>query len=269
MLGVATCRPRSVSGAGEQVHDPARGRVHGLVVGSRRQDAGSLSRTRRARGTYPAGMTPWPLFDLVLTCRGVTLHVVRDAEVAPLAELQPDDFEHDPAAELFDALDEATQRRRLFRQGIWRNRGTWSPTSWCLDLAVEHEGALVGVQSLEAESFPTLRTVDSASWLVPSARGRGLGVAMRTAVLGLAFDRLGARAAVSSATLDNGASLGVSRSIGYADNGVGVVLGPNGVETLQYLRLTSDEWVASGLGDPVSVTGFDGCEPWFGLPAST
>jgi RimJ/RimL family protein N-acetyltransferase len=210
-------------------------------------------------------MTSWPLFDLALTCRDVSLHAVRDDEIGILAELQPDDFENDPAALLFDALDDAANRRRLFSQGIWRNRGTWSPTSWCLDFAVATGGALVGLQALEADDFPTLRTVDSGSWLTPSVRGRGIGVAMRTAVLGLAFDHLGADAAVSSATLDNAASLGVSRSIGYVDNGLSVVRSPSGVDTLQHVRLTREDWLASGLGGQVSVCGLTGCEPWFAV----
>ena len=59
---------------------------------------------------------------------------------------------------------------------------TWSPSSWLLDFAVIYDGAVVGVQTLEADRFPTLRTVDSGSWLVMSVRGRGVGVAMRMAV---------------------------------------------------------------------------------------
>ena len=208
-------------------------------------------------------MRSWPIFDLVLTCRGVTLHAVRDDEIAPLAELQPDDFENDPAERHFPALGDDVDRRRLFHQGIWRHRGNWSPTSWCLDFAVVHGGALVGLQTLEADEFPTLRTVDSASWLIASTRGRGLGIAMRTAVLGLAFDHLGASAAVSSATLDNAASLGVSRSIGYVDNGLSVVRSPNGVDTLQHVRLTRELWATSGLGGQVTVSGLTGCQPWF------
>lgn len=120
-------------------------------------------------------------------------------------------------------------------QGIWRSRGTWSPSSWCLDLAVEHGGRVVGVQALEGDDFVTLRTVDSFSWLALESRGRGLGVAMREAVLGLAFDHLGAVAAVSSAALGNAASLGVSRRLGYADNGLSRISSTNGVVDLQHL----------------------------------
>lgn len=82
---------------------------------------------------------------------------------------------------------------------------------------MEHQGVAVGVQSLEADDFLALRTVGSGSWLVRSVRGRGIGVAMRTAVLGLALDHLGALAAITSARRDNRASLGVSEHLGYRD----------------------------------------------------
>ncbi|RSM55734.1 GNAT family N-acetyltransferase [Actinoplanes sp. ATCC 53533] len=195
---------------------------------------------------------------------------MREADLADLAAILPADFEQDPRLELFPGLSDEQNRRRLFFQGYWRALGTWSPSSWVLHLAVAYEGALVGVQTLEGESFPVLRTVDTASWLVPGARGRGLGVAMRTAVLGLAFDRLGAVAAVSSAVAGNAASLGVSRRIGYAENGVGRLVVPGGaVAELQNFRLTAQTWRAAGHGRAVAVEGLPPCLPWFGLPESS
>jgi RimJ/RimL family protein N-acetyltransferase len=214
-------------------------------------------------------MPDWPLSGLRLRCRDVDLRPVREQDVPHLAAIRPDDSEHDPRSELFAELDERGNRRRLTYQEFWRSLGTWSPSSWCLDLAVEHGGAVVGVQSLEADEFPVLRTVDSGSWLVPAVRGRGLGVAMRTAVLGLAFDHLGAVAAITSATSDNGPSLGVSRRIGYRHNGVTLNDSGHGVIELTHLRLTAEEWRASGLGREVTVTGFEPCRPWFGLPLAS
>lgn len=205
----------------------------------------------------------WPVFDLWLRCRDVELRPVREADLPELAALEPDDNEPDPRLAVLPGLSERENKQRLFHQGYWRALGTWSPDAWVLHLAVRHQGGLVGVQTLEGEEFPVLRTVDSASWLVPGVRGRGLGVAMRIAVLGLAFDHFGALAAISSATVDNHASLGVSRRVGYRDNGLGFVRSRAGRETLQHLRLPVAEWAHGG---EVEVGNVTPCLPWFGLP---
>ena len=205
----------------------------------------------------------WPFFDLRVSCGQVLLRGVTDADLDPLLAVLPDDLEHDPRSELFAELDRAANHRRLFTANLWKHRGTWSPTSWCLELAVEVDGEVVGVQALEGDDFPLLRTVDSYSWLTAGVRGRGLATAMRTGVLALAFDHLGAVAAISSATMDNAPSLAVSRRLGYADNGVSLIRTASGVEQLQHLRLTRDRWAADG--HSVEVAGMDACLPWFGL----
>lgn len=206
----------------------------------------------------------WPLFDLRLAAGPVRLRTVTDALADGLAGVFPDDVDMDPRLERFAGLEPARDRQRRFVQGLWADRGRWSPSSWCLDLAVEADGELVGVQTLEGDDFGLLRTVDTASWLVPGARGRGVGTAMRTAVLGLAFDHLGAVAAVSSAVLDNHASLGVSRRLGYADNGVSRIDTGGQAADLQHLRLTAETWRSAG--HRVEVSGVAPCLPWFGVP---
>jgi RimJ/RimL family protein N-acetyltransferase len=215
------------------------------------------------------GSAEWPLLDLRITpdaSASVRLRALRESDLAQLAVLLPDDSEHDPGAEQFPGLDVEQHRRGLVYRSYWRAWGTWSPSSWILHFAVEHEGALVGVQSLEADDFPRLRTVDSSSWLIPDVRGRGVGITMRKGVLALAFDHLSAVAAVTSARQENEASLGVSRHLGYRDNGVTLTNTPTGVAELHHMRLTADQWRASGLGSGVVVDGFENCLPWFGLP---
>jgi RimJ/RimL family protein N-acetyltransferase len=205
----------------------------------------------------------WPFFDLRLACGEVVLRGVTDADLDPLLAVLPDDLEHDPRHQPF--LPPATDRRRVFTAEVWTHRGTWSPGSWCLDLAVEVDGRVVGVQALEGEDFPLLRTVDSFSWLARDVRGRGLATAMRTAVLALAFDHLGAVAAVSSAEVGNAPSLAVSRRLGYADNGLSRTNSPNGVIELQHVRLLAETWRAAG--HQVQIDGAEACLPWFGLDA--
>lgn len=140
---------------------------------------------------------------------------------------------------------------------------------WRLPFAVRLDGDLVGVQELEGEDFRTLGTVDTASWLVPGARGQGLGKRMRAAVLALAFGPLDARAAITAAWHDNHASLGVSRSLGYRPNGESLHSYADRVDRLVHLRLLRADWLAGGRGHGVHIEGFDGCRPLFGLSASS
>lgn len=203
----------------------------------------------------------WPFFELRMTCGDVLLRGVDDDDLEPLLAALPDDLEHDPRSERFAELDAAADRRRLLVAEIWKHRGTWSPSSWCLDLAVEVDGEVVGLQALEGDDFPLLRVVDSYSWLAAHVRGRGLATSMRTGVLALAFDHLGAEVAVSSAEPGNAPSLAVSRRLGYADNGLSRSNGPRGPIDLQHVRLTAETWRSSGLS--AEVEGVEACLPWF------
>ena len=205
----------------------------------------------------------WPFSDLRIVSGQVTLRGVTDADLEPLLAALPADLELDPRLEVFSSLSDDRDRERRFVSGLWRHRGQWSPASWCLDLLVEHDDEVVGVQSVEGDDFPNLRTVDSASWLATHVRGRGLATAMRSGILTLAFDHLGAEAAVSSAEHSNAPSLAVSRRLGYTDNGVGRVHGADGAVDLQYLRLTRETWAASRR--TAEVTGLEPCLPWFAI----
>ncbi|HEY3529348.1 MAG TPA: GNAT family protein [Nocardioides sp.] len=205
----------------------------------------------------------WPFFDLRITCGEVLLRGVTDADLPALVAALPDDLEMNPANERFATLSPGDDRRRQLVTEIWKHRGTWSPDSWCLDLAVEVDGRVVGVQALEGEQFPLLRTVDSFSWLSTEVRGRGLATLMRTAVLTLAFEHLGAELAVSSARTDNTPSLAVSYRLGYVDNGLSRTNTPTGPFDLQHVRLTREHWVEGGRSAEVS--GVEACLPWFGL----
>lgn len=128
--------------------------------------------------------------------------------------------------------------RRSFLQHQWRQRSSVEPDRWTLNLAVLHEGVPIGFQDVTAADFALRRTVETGSWLTRAQQGRGLGAEMRAAVLLLAFDHLGAEVAETSAAEWNAASLGVSRVLGYADNGVGRVPGrPGEVQVERRLRL--------------------------------
>jgi RimJ/RimL family protein N-acetyltransferase len=205
----------------------------------------------------------WPFFGLRLSTADLILRPVTECDGISLAAQVPDDLELDPAAERY-AVDDGLNRPAAVLQGFWKAFGTWTVDAWVLPFAVVHDGVVVGSQTLEGTRFPTTRTVDTASWLVPSARGMGWGQQARAAVLTLAFDELGAEAAITSAWHDNHASLAVSRALGYVHNGVQLHPRDGSRDEMLHLRLTRDRW--SRQPHPaVSASGFAACRPYFGL----
>jgi RimJ/RimL family protein N-acetyltransferase len=213
----------------------------------------------------------WPLFGLCLAIGDLTLRPMTEADLIPLADLKPGDVELDPAATRFPmdpADEERTSRGTVLHQDYWRSYGTWRIDAWRVAFTARAGERILGAQELEGNDFPALRTVDSASWLTREARGRGYGKQMRAAVLALAFGPLGAELAITSAWHDNHASLGVSRALGYQPNGESRHARGDRADVLVHLRLPRADWLASGRGDGVRITGFEPCRPLFGLPAA-
>lgn len=128
----------------------------------------------------------WPLADLRLTTPELDLRPMTEADLPSLVAILPDDLDQNPAAVRFDVA-RRTQRAVTMVQSYWVSRGSWRPDAWNLMFAVCREGSLVGAQSLEAEDFAALRTVDSWSFLDTTSRGLGFGKQMRQAILSLAF----------------------------------------------------------------------------------
>ena len=215
-----------------------------------------------------AATSQWPLFNLHLLRDDVSLQALREDDAAELAALLPADAEHNPQALFFKGLDLEANRRQWLLRSYWLSGGTWSVERWELLFGIRWRGQLVGLQSLEADNFVSLRTVDSSSWLVAHQRGAGIGTMARCAVLSLAFDHLAAHAAISSARADNAASLAVSHKIGYRANGVSTIMSPSGPCELLHLRLLRSEWLSSGLGNGVTIDGLDACGPYFGIDLS-
>jgi RimJ/RimL family protein N-acetyltransferase len=209
----------------------------------------------------------WPLFDLRLASGDLDLAAMTEADLPVLADLLPDDVEQDPAATTYPVPDGRISRGIVTHQGYWKAYGTWRPEAWRLNFVVRAADEILGVQELEGNDFPVLRTVDTSSFLIPSARGRGYGKQMRAAVLALAFGPLDAQAAITSAWHDNHASLGVSRALGYRPNGEALHARADHVDVMLHLRLPRADWLAGGTRQPVQISGFEACRPFFGLTA--
>jgi RimJ/RimL family protein N-acetyltransferase len=156
------------------------------------------------------------------------------------------------------------QRERASMQWWWKNRAQLQPENWNLTLAVGTDGRPIGVQDINGTQFPRLRSVTTGSWLALPHQGQGIGKEMRQAVLHLAFDGLGALEAHSSAFETNPRSIGVSRSVGYDQNGETRAL-RGATPTREMLFRMSRERFTSRRRNDITIEGLEPCLELFGL----
>lgn len=221
-------------------------------------DADEPTRTRLA--------TAWPLFGLQLRTERLALRIPTDEDLLELMDLARAGIH--PPGEMPFGVAWSILPSPDFEWGYlsyhWANRSGWSPTDWELGLAVSLDGVLIGMQGMHARQFASMRTVHTGSWVGRAYQGQGHGTAMRAAMLALAFDGLGALYAETEAFLDNAASNAVSRSLGYAENGLGS-LAPEGTpRSTQRFLMTADAW-RSRPRPLVAIEGLDACRDLFGV----
>lgn len=202
----------------------------------------------------------WPLYHLRLRTERLELRLPNEVEIAELCLIAKAGI-HPPSEMPFGVAWSTKLSPRFEREYIqwhWKQRADWTPEAWSLELAVFLGGRPIGSQSLAAREFATFRAVNTGSWLGRPDQGRGLGKEMRAAVLALAFDGLDAEAATTEAFLDNPASAGVSRSLGYRPNGIGSIA-PEGVarETERF-RMSRADWLGRSRSE-VLIDSLDGC----------
>ncbi len=208
----------------------------------------------------------WPLFDLRVDTPRLTLLYPDDDALELVAEAAAGGIHDADAMPFYEPWSRAEPPalQRNIVQYAWSRRGSLSPTAWHLPFVVFDGEHAIGVQDLFAQDFPTAQTVDTGSWLIRSAQGRGIGKEMRAAVLHLAFEGLGAQEAYSASFADNPASAAVSVANGYERNGA-VVLDREGraARNLKWV-LTHNRWAPSRRDDIV-ISGLDGCLELLGL----
>jgi RimJ/RimL family protein N-acetyltransferase len=167
----------------------------------------------------------WPLVGIKVRTPAVELSVPDQDTLEALARLAAEGI-YDPQNHYLprtpvggweDVAPPEAERR--FLRYFWASFADWRPQRWNLLLAAKSDGDIVGVQEIGAQHFEVTRTVSTGSWIGRHHQGAGHGKAMRAAVLHLAFDGLAAERADTAAWVTNHASLGVSRALGYRDNG--------------------------------------------------
>ncbi len=229
---------------------------------------GAESASADASAGVPAPMTlerAWPLFGLRIRTERLLLRLPLDDEIPALIDLARAGIH--PPGEMPFGVAWSTVPSPAFEHGFvahhWAARANWSPDAWALHLAVYRDGEPIGSQSIMATRFSVFRMVHSGSWLGQVYQGRGFGKEMRAAVLGFAFDGLGAASAETSAFLDNAASNGVTRSLGYEENGL-FQLAPEGVaRDARRFRMTAEQWRARPR-PAITIEGLEACRELFG-----
>lgn len=208
----------------------------------------------------------WPLFALVVETPRLQLRLPREVEVADLARLAGVGVHGADERPFLTPWAEgsAEERARFVLQQYWSGLGSWTAEDWRLGFGVFHEGTAIGAVTVRARDFVVVREVSTSSWLGLAHQGQGFGTEARAGALRVAFDHLGAEAAVSEVFQDNHASQGVSRKLGYEHDGISWDARGTEVLVSDRLRLTRDTWTAQERGG-VTVTGFEACRPMFGL----
>ncbi len=206
----------------------------------------------------------WPLFDLRIRTERLELRLPTDDDLVALARLATQGV-HDPSTMPF-LKPWTDQPSPLLERGLlqwgWRHRARWQANDWTFATCVSVDGVIVGVQDLMATNFAATRTAKTGSWLGLAHQGRGLGTAMREAILTFAFRDLEASALLSGGFLDNDASLGVSRALGYEETGHSPAHRRGELTEVLDLKLDRATWEARSL-PKVEVMGFEACRDFF------
>jgi RimJ/RimL family protein N-acetyltransferase len=206
----------------------------------------------------------WPPYALTITAGDLELKIIRDDDLSEFVDLVLDGV-HDPGFMPFGVAWTDADPAELpanFARFHWSNRGQFTPQDFSLDFAVRRDGELVGSQALHTKDFAVTRTGTTGSWLARRFHGRGIGTRMRQVVCAFAFDELGATEITSGAFVDNQASLGVSRKVGYQNNGTNRQVRRGALAEHQNLRLTPETFRR---GDPIMVSGADELRDFVGL----
>jgi RimJ/RimL family protein N-acetyltransferase len=147
----------------------------------------------------------------------------------------------------------------------WQARAGHRPDNWKIHFLVRLDGRVIGTQQMRANDFSVTRQIGTGSWIGLRNQGNGYGKEMRAAVLMLAFDHLGARSATTEAFTDNPRSLGVSKALGYLENGT-KTMSRRGIRAGQTeLLLTGDRFAAYHPQWTLTVVGLPAARQALGL----
>jgi RimJ/RimL family protein N-acetyltransferase len=211
-------------------------------------------------------MLHWPIYDIRVRTSRLELRLPSLELLDQMANLVAQGIHPPESMPFFFPWTDRPSPQREWEAVQWHllQIGQWSPLAWSFNPVVLVDGMVVGTQGISAAKFAVTRSFTTGSWLGRAHQGQGLGREMRAAILHFGFVGLGAQLANSGAFRDNPASIAISHSLGYEENGA-AVLERRGqpAENISF-RLTRERW--EQLDRPeVELEGLDGCLDLFGL----
>lgn len=208
----------------------------------------------------------WPQYGLTISTPRLELRLPQEEEVATLAHLAGRGVHREGERPFLTPWTDgsAEDRARMVLQEHWSRLAGWTAAAWHLGLGVFRHDEPLGVVTLRARDFLVVREVTTSSWLGLEHQGNGYGTEARAGLLALAFDHLGANAALTEVFQDNHASQGVSRKLGYEHDGISVDARDGQAVVSDRLRLTRKKW-SHTKDHAVKVDGMAACRHMFGL----
>lgn len=217
----------------------------------------------------------FPLMGLVVRTQRLELRLPGGFdEIANLADLAAEGI-HDPgfmpfASEWTDGTP-VQVRQRVFSNTLRDLAAATDPSNWVIPFTVHEKQfprAPIGVMSVGlavgVDDY-TSRDVVTRSWSGHRYQGLGYGKEMRSAVLALAFEGLGALRAVTKVREGNAASIGVTRSLGYTLVRSRDVMSRGAPTKTHTYELHLDTWLMTRAQRPeVSWTGLEPVREYYG-----
>ena len=208
----------------------------------------------------------WPLFDLEVRSPELTLRYPDDDLLVEMVTVAAAGV-HDPAFMPFSIPWTRFDPPRLQQEALrfhWTTRAETRPKHFRIPLAVIVDGDVVGASDLVATDFATLGRFETGSWLGVGWQGRGIGKRMRVMTLALGFDGFGAQLATTTAWHDNGPSLGVTRALGYTEQGRRRENREGSADELLAFDMTPEQF-ASIRPDEIEFSGVDAAREFLGI----
>jgi RimJ/RimL family protein N-acetyltransferase len=137
---------------------------------------------------------------------------------------------------------EAPELQRNTLRYYWCSRAETTSQHWDLNMAACDRETVICSAQISAERFPTTRTAETGSWIGRQYQGQGLGREMRRAALHLIFAGFNGEPATTRAWHDDTASLRVTRSLPYTEDGAVQLQRRDRPDTMLEFSMTWQHW---------------------------